>query len=142
MSATWRVVIFGKSGCDKCAFLRRRVEALLAEDGWSDFEMAYADVETEEGLAAFCRAECINPNRLPAMLVMERAAAPGGWRPLARPASGPADPAAGVARLYTYVGLQTDYSEQGRGILSPKAIRSELEEARQCRTAPPADGPA
>ncbi len=127
MSAKLRVVVFGKAGCDKCAVLRKRVETLLGEPGWQDFEMAYLSVETEEGLAAFCRAECINPNRMPALLVMEPANVPGGWRPLARAAPDPS----GGARLYAVVGLQTDYSEAGRGVLSPRAIRAELEEAQK-----------
>ncbi len=133
MSPTLRIVIFGKPGCDKCAVLRRRVESLLAGGGWEEFEMAYADVETEEGLAAFCRAECINPNRLPALLVMERAEVAGGWRPLPRRKL---DPTGIASRLYAYVGLQTDYSDEGRGVISPGMIRETLEEARAARMAP------
>jgi hypothetical protein len=34
-------------------------------------------------------------------------------------------------RLHHIMGLQTDYSDQGRGVISPKMIKRVLEEARQ-----------
>ena len=34
------------------------------------------------------------------------------------------------AKLYQYVGLQTDYSNVGKGIISPKMIQSVLAEAQ------------
>lgn len=133
MNPRFRILLFGKPGCDKCAVLRRRLEHLLAEPGWQDFEMVYMDTETIEGLVAFCRAECINPNRLPAFLVMERDGGADGWRPIPRATT---DGLPHPSRLYAYVGLQTDYSEEGRGVITPAAIRAELEEARRLASAP------
>ena len=33
------------------------------------------------------------------------------------------------SRLYQFVGLQTDYSEAGKGVISPKMIQAVLAEA-------------
>ena len=71
---TFRVLVFGKVGCDKCAMLNRRLDRLFAEESWQDFEKQYCDIETEEGLIAFCRAQCVNPSRIPALLVTRRQA--------------------------------------------------------------------
>jgi len=128
MTHPYRLVIFGKEGCEKCKVLQQRVDALLATGEWSDFEKVYADVETPEGLVAFCRTECVNPNRIPALVVHAWDAAAGRWEPLPRATPGAPDPVCGVSRLHTYVGIQTDYS--GTGVLSPKMIRAVLEEAR------------
>ena len=77
-SASYRVLVFGKEGCDKCGLLNQRLDKILADEEFAGFEKVYHDLGTVEGLLAFCRAECINPQRIPAMLV----ARPGeGRRP-------------------------------------------------------------
>ena len=68
------VKVFGKDGCDKCKVLNRRLDTLLAQKEWADFEKQYCDVETEDGLVDFCNVECINPQRIPAMVVARREA--------------------------------------------------------------------
>ncbi len=133
MTQPLRIVIFGKQGCEKCKMLQQRVDKLLAGGEWSDFVKVYADVETEEGLVAFCRTECVNPNRIPALVVHEYDEVAGIWRPMPRTAPGAEDPICGASRLHTYIGLQTDYS--GSGVLSPKMIAAVLEEARAARAA-------
>ena len=135
MAHPLRIVIFGKRGCDKCKVLQQRVDALLAGGEWNDFEQVHADVETVDGLVAFCRAECVNPTQSPALLVTAGDAEAQSWQPLLRACPGAPDPVAGATRLHTYVGLQTDYSEAGRGVLPPKLIRAVLQEARQLRAA-------
>jgi len=112
--------------------LQQRVDKLLASGEWSDFEKSYHDVETEEGLVLFCRLECANPNRIPALVVMERDAA-GVWQPLPRAEPGAPDAVCGASRLYSYIGLQTDYSGPGKGVISPAMICAVLEEARAQR---------
>jgi len=134
MDAPLRIAIFGKQGCDKCKTLQQRVDKLLAGGEWNDFEKSYHDVETEEGLVLFCRLECANPNRIPALAVMERDDT-GAWRPMPRSVPGAPDPVGGASRLYAYVGLQTDYSPQGKGVITPAMIRAVLEEARAQRAA-------
>ena len=129
MSTKYRIVVFGKTGCDKCKLLNRRLDTLLADEAWKGFEKAYCDVETEDGLVAFSRSECVNPQRIPALMVTRLNEQTGTYEPMPRRTPGEPDPACGSARLYQYVGLQTDYSEAGKGLISPKMIGTVLEEA-------------
>lgn len=126
----FRVTVFGKAGCEKCRVLNKRLDELFAKPEWSEFEKVYCDVETEDGLVPFCRAECISPNRVPAMLVAR-------WNPERSlyenmPTSCPdkEDPVLKKSRLYSYLGLQTDYSATGQGVITPKMLTSLLQEAR------------
>jgi len=124
------VRVFGKAGCDKCKVLQSRLDELLARPEWEDrFEKEYVDVETEEGMVAFCKAECLNPQRIPAFLVLQRNPKTGRLEPLPNPAPGQPDPLCGSRRLYQYLGLQTDYSEAGKGIITKAMIESILSAA-------------
>ena len=125
----YRITVFGKAGCDKCKTLNRRLEKMLTEDSWQDFDKQYCDVETEEGLIAFCRAECVNPARIPAFLVARRSGE-GDYAVLESRRPGETDTLCAASRLYQYVGLQTDYSVSGNGVISPAMIKSVLEQAR------------
>ena len=138
MAKPFKLVVFGKTGCDKCKMLKKRTDDLLATGEWADFEQEYCDVETEEGLIEFCRAECINPTRIPALVVM-RQEADGPYRPMLVPPPAQLDPLLGKSRLYHVLGLQTDYSAQGRGVLSPKMIQAILSAARAAVEEPVGD---
>ncbi len=129
MAAKYQIKVFGKQGCDKCHTLNQRLDKLLAKAEYADFEKLYCDVETIDGLVAFSEAECINPSRIPAMLVAQWDVEAGEYLPLGARQPGAPDPVCNKAKLYQYVGLQTDYSEAGKGILSPKMIESILAEA-------------
>jgi hypothetical protein len=119
-----RVTVFGKPGCDKCAILKKRLADLMAKPDYALFDLSYADVETVEGLTRFCRAEELNPNRIPAF-VIERYEE-GEWVAIeSPPAEG--DPS---GRLACRLGMQTDYSGAGRGVIPPKAIAGLLDRAR------------
>ena len=122
-----RAVVFGKAGCDKCKVLRRRVEDLVRRTAAGRMEPVYVDVETEPGLVAFCRAEVLNPQRIPALLFERRDEATGRYAPLPRPAGESAPPDG--TRLPRILGLQTDYSDEGRGVIPPRAIAAELQQA-------------
>ena len=61
--------VFGKEGCAKCALLKRRLAALLERPEYSGIEMRYHDVLTLDGVVDFCKADCLNPNRIPALLM-------------------------------------------------------------------------
>ncbi|AKJ64560.1 hypothetical protein [Kiritimatiella glycovorans] len=129
MMTAYRVTVFGKQNCDKCKALNRRLDKELKRDGMAEFEKEYVDLDTEQGLVRFCEAECINPQRIPAMLVARRDEQSGRYEPIPAPSAeteGP-DP----SRLGPVLGLQTDYSERGRGILKPETIRGVLNEARE-----------
>lgn len=132
---TFEVLVFGKVGCDKCKALLRRVDALLEQPEWAEFERVYLDVETVDGLVEFCRLECLNPQRIPAMVVRRRTAA--GSVPIAAPPGATPDSVLRSSRLYHILGLQTDY-ERGRGVLTPEMVEAVLRQA----LAAPAPAPA
>ena len=130
MSANYQIHVYGKKGCDKCAILNQRLDKLLKSDDWKDFEKVYNDVETEEGVISFAEAECINPQRIPAMLIKQLDAQNGAYAPV--PNLKPDTPAAlyKKSKLYQFLGLQTDYTSAGRGVITPKMIKSCLGEVR------------
>jgi hypothetical protein len=129
MSKTFQIHVFGKPGCAKCHVLQGRIDELLQEEEWSGFEKVYHDLETEDGLVEFCEAECLNPQRVPGFYI-SKAGEDGVQRPMANPAPGAADPVLGASGLYARIGLQTDYSATGRGVISPKMIEAVLRKAK------------
>ena len=130
MARKYRITVFGKAGCEKCKVLTHRLDAMLAQDEWGDFEQAYADLDTEDGLLDFCKAECINPQRVPALIVSRLNPGTGTYDPLPNPRPGERNAERADAQLYHLLGLQTDYSERGKGVITPQMIRAVLEEAR------------
>lgn len=131
MAAKYQIRVFGKEGCDKCHTLNQRLDKMLAKEEYSAFEKLYCDVETIDGLVAFSEAECINPARIPAMLITEWHAENEDFVPLSSREPGAEDAVCRKSKLYQYVGLQTDYSDVGKGVISPKMIQSVLAEAMQ-----------
>jgi hypothetical protein len=129
MADKYQIKVFGKKGCEKCHTLNQRVDKLLAGEGFAGFEKLYCDVETVDGLIAFSEAECINPSRIPAMLLTEWDAEEDEFVPVRSNPPRTEDPVCGKSRLYQYIGLQTDYSDLGKGVISPKMIRHVLAEA-------------
>jgi len=129
MSAQYQIRVFGKEGCDKCHTLNQRLDKLLTKEGFADFGKLYCDVETIDGLVAFSEAECINPARIPAMLVTRWDEAAEEYAPIHTREPGAQDDVCKKAKLYQYLGLQTDYSGIGKGLITPKMIQSILAEA-------------
>ncbi len=130
MPKPFRVLVFGKPGCDKCELLNKRLDSFLAGEEWHDFEKKYCDLETAEGLLQFAESECINPQQIPAMLVSRRDEESGYYEPMPNPRPGDVDEVCGRSKLYYHLGLRTDYSETGQGVLSPEMISAVLQEAR------------
>ena len=124
-----RAVVFGKAGCDKCAVLKKRVDACVQKECADRVECVYVDVETVDGLVAFCRAECLNPQRIPALMLDVWNPEMKRYAPIPRPTaeSEPSD----SLRLHRILGLQTDYTDRGRGVITPRAIRDEIRLALQ-----------
>ena len=122
----YQIRVFGKEGCDKCHTLNQRLDKLLVKDEFAAFEKQYCDVETIDGLVAFSEAECINPSRIPAMLITQWDAETEEFLPIQTRQPGAKDPVCKKSKLYQYLGLQTDYS--GSGVISPKMIKSVLAE--------------
>lgn len=122
MAVKYRVDVFGKHGCEKCGVLNQRLDKLLEKPEWTAFEKRYWDVETEAGIVAFAEAEVLNPQRIPALLVMRQHEQGAEFEPIPNSAAGAADPVLNESALYAYVGLQTDYSDRGKGVITPKMI--------------------
>lgn len=123
------VNVFGKPGCAKCAMLNRRLDKMLEEvPAYARFHKEYHNVLSEEGLVDFCKSECLNPSRIPAMVISVTDDA-GKPRYLPNPAPGTEDPVCRHSRIYQYLGVQTDYSEEGKGIITPEMIKTILDQA-------------
>jgi hypothetical protein len=122
----YQIRVFGKEGCDKCHTLNQRLDKLLVKEEFAKFEKQYCDVETIDGLVAFSEAECINPSRIPAMLITQWDTETEEFVPVQTCQPGAKDPVCKKSKLYQYLGLQTDYS--GSGVISPKMIQSVLAE--------------
>ena len=93
------------------------------------FEKHYSDVETEAGMVAFAEAECINPQRIPAMMVTRLDEETGEYEPVPNSAPGKTDDVFKKSKLYQYLGVQTDYTDGG--VISPSMIKKCLQEAVQ-----------
>lgn len=128
MNAQYLIRVYGKEGCEKCAVLKDRLAKALKKEVYQAFDWEYVDVMSQDGLVAMCLAECINPNRIPSCIVYERDGITGEWMPLQRPEPGAPDRVCKKARFERYQGLQTDYSDTGKGIISPKMITTVLDE--------------
>jgi hypothetical protein len=128
MSKPYRIQVFGKPGCDKCAVLNQRLDALLEKPEWQEFEKSYCDLATEEGLVAFAEAECINPQQIPALLITQREEQGGVYRPVPNARPGALEEVYGRSKLYQFLGVRTDYSETGRGLITPQMLTAVLGE--------------
>lgn len=129
MPAEYRVHVFGKEGCPKCSVLNQRLDKLLEKEEWAAFEKAYSDIETESGMVVFAEAECINPQRIPAMMITRCNEASGDYEPVPNLRPGAEDRVFKKSKLYQYLGVQTDYTDIGKGVISPNMIKKCLQEA-------------
>ena len=124
MASTYQIKVFGKQGCDKSHTLNQRIEKLLETGTYTAFKKIFCDVESIDGLVDLSDAGCINPLRIPAMLITEWDGEAQEYVPL----NNVQDSAKEKSKLYPFLGLQTDYSETGTGVISPKMIQSVLAE--------------
>ena len=126
-----KILVFGKTGCVKCKVLQSRLDELLTREEWNaHYEKEYCDVETLDGIVSFCKSECVNPQRIPAFLVMDWNPQTQSYEPLPNPEPGKADPVCKSSRLYQFMGIQTDYSGVGKGVITKPMIESVLAGAR------------
>lgn len=125
-----KIRVYGKPGCAKCDQLKKRLGKLLQNPRWRDVAMEVEDLSTVEGLVRFAEAECLNPQRIPALVVMHETEG-RGWVPLPRSPKEEDEDSPGKSGLYSWIGLQTDYSETGRGLITPKMLEAVLEDARR-----------
>lgn len=125
----YQIRVFGKQGDEKCHTLNQRLDKLLGKEEFSSFEKCYVDIETIEGMVMFSEAECINPSRIPAMLLTKWDETAEQYKPIETKKPGAHDAICKKSKLYQYVGLQTDYTPAGKGLITPKMIKSVLAEA-------------
>ena len=114
--------VFGKEGCGKCALLKRRLADILSMPEYSDVSMEYHDVLALPGIVEFCKSGCLNPNRIPALLISRD----GKWVD-----SGMRLDSEGVfdqSVTYPYAGMQTDYDNGG--VIRPADIRRVIDLAK------------
>ena len=125
MVTRYQIKVYGKQDCEKSHALNQRIEKLLSTEAYPAFEKTFCDVESIDGLVDLSDIGCINPLRIPALLVTL-------WNEDAQdyiPVSSVTETVGNKSRLYPYAGLQTDYSETGKGVISPKMIQAVLAEA-------------
>lgn len=115
--------VFGKHGCKKCELLKGRLSKLLEKPEYQDVAMEYHDVLTLNGLVDFCKVGCLNPNRIPALVMADEK---GYIRNPKRRADIPEAYAA--SNVVKYIGVQTDY-DTGGGVISPAMIEGVLKSA-------------
>jgi len=126
-----QIRVFGKTGCQKCKVLQGRLDTLLQKPEYQEFELLYHDVETADGIVTFSQMECLNPQRIPALVITRADAETGRVEPLANPRPGEPDETCGNSRLYQYLGLQTDYTERGKGLITPTMLTAILYQAKE-----------
>ncbi len=124
----YQIVIFGKAGCPKCHALNQRIDKMLKKGEWTEFSKSYHDILTESGLVEFCNVECINPQRIPAMIVKKYNISTKEYEYIFTPTPRIVDTVCRNFKLYTYLGVQTDYTTTGT--ITPKMIRHILETAK------------
>ena len=107
--------------------LNERLDSLLLTEQWQDFEKSYNDVESEDGMVGFAKAEVLNPQRIPSFYV-EKLNERGTYEPLLNPEM---NSSMSLSRPWRYIGIETDYSESGRGIITPQMICEALGKAKE-----------
>lgn len=118
MTKQYRIKVYGKKGCNKCSILKSRLSKLLDEEKWQNFEMIDFDIMSEDGLVAFVKEEVLNPQRIPSFILQKRNEN-GEYEniinPLLKTNTSEAEP-------FRFLGIETDYSSKGNGIIRPKDI--------------------
>lgn len=127
MDEAYKIIVFGKDDCPKCKSLFRRLKKLLSRK--PDFRFfkgpEYVGIDTERGLVEFCKLECINTSQIPAFIVYKRDQDLDKWIPVGRTVNQKyADYNDNI--IYLYSGLQTDYSDKGKGVITEGMIKEEL----------------
>ncbi|MGI6681026.1 MAG: hypothetical protein ACOX3T_06075 [Bdellovibrionota bacterium] len=127
MTKQYRIKVYGKRGCDKCGVLKSRLAKLLENEKWQDFEMIDYDILTEDGLVAFVKEEVLNPQRIPCFLVQKKNEK-GDYINMINPAW--KNNKSEAFEPFKFLGMETDYSPKGNGVIIPKQIDAILAQAR------------
>ena len=126
----FQVAMFGKEGCEKCEVLKKRLNKILQEKLYEEFEFVYCDLGTVEGLVRFCCCEVLNPQRIPSFIVYHKQTDQQEADP---------SPVRCKRKVYaeeeieTFLALETDY--KASGVITPKMIGDVLDQAMKKITA-------
>ena len=98
----------------------------MSRSEYSDVKMEYHDVLTEDGVVEFCKAGCLNPNRIPALLM----AKDGEYirNPLSFDSNN--KDVYKASCTYSWIGIQTDYVSGG-GLITPAMIKETVDKAKE-----------
>lgn len=77
---------------------------------------------------AFAQRECLNPQRIPSFIVEKKVAGSDTFEAIHNPEH--SHTTTGLRPL-RFIGIQTDYSEAGKGIIPPAAVIEILKQARE-----------
>lgn len=127
---TYRATVFGKEGCAKCTQLKNRLTKMITKGTLTDLDMEYKDVLTVPGMVDFSELECLNPQRIPALVVSRFNDKKDRYDVIPTPVPGKPDDVCQASRLYQIMGIQTDYSGAGKGIITPQMIQHVIEQAQ------------
>lgn len=122
------VNVFGKQGCAKCDLMKKRLAVLLERPEYRLFELRYYDIRTDPGIVAFCNADCVNPNRIPALLISGVRNGTDAYLQDPRQFEDITDAAFESGTTYQHIGLQTDY-DNGGGVVTPAMLQGVLDKA-------------
>jgi len=119
----FKINIYGKEGCQKCTALKSRIESMLKKNQkFNDFEMAYYDVKTIEGLIAYANAETVNGQRIPSLQILEMDSESNQYVKIRDPRK--EERKEGKLFVPTYLQLETDYSDPKKAVIKPKEIEN------------------
>jgi len=117
------VNIFGNADNGKYKMLNRHVDKLLQKPEYVGIEKQFNDMETEPAVVKFCKVSCMNPSNLPALL-MSVVDETGNEFFMPNPEPDKKDDVCKTQKLYQYLGLQTDYTGETKGVISGAMIES------------------
>jgi|GEM_PF-271758 len=125
---SFRIAVFSKPGCPKCRTLHKRIDKLLQKPEWQGFTKVSFDLGDIGGLVEFCKTECINPQRLPALAVQAYDPQLQEYRYIPHRLT-EAEILTDSYQLYSFIGLQTDY--RAGGTITPAMIENVLSRAQE-----------
>lgn len=126
----FQVALFGKEGCDKCEVLKKRLNKILQEKPYEEFEFVYCDLGTLEGLVRFCSSEVLNPQRIPSFIVSHN---PTGRQEASFSPVMCRKRVSAEEEIETFLALETDYKTNG--VITPQMIKDVLDQAAKKITA-------
>lgn len=119
----YQIALFGKTNCDKCSALKKRVSKLLENnDKYSDFYLEYFNISTLDGLCEYANAETINGQRIPGIQIRKYSENNSKYEKV----SDPRDEQMIDGKLFVpvYLQLETDYSDAKRSVIKNESVKA------------------